>query len=109
MRRDEETGARPPGERRGAKAVSRGKTLRNRADRRRQEQPLATLGREVGDELADEIESRVFHRKPSGVGPEKPPLGRETAARERRRRRLREITSRKGRGPLDPSELEEEG
>jgi hypothetical protein len=103
--------AMPKNERPTSKTAARAKALRHRANRRRQDQPLENLGTVVDPELAEEIESRVFHRKPaesrtrSGAS-----LGREVAARQRRRAELVSATlARRGNRGRVLTDLEEDG
>jgi hypothetical protein len=96
-------------ERGSTRSAARAKALRNRANRRHQEQPLSTPGTRVDAEQAERLESQVFHRKPADAGAgEKAALGRDETARQRRRRELKERTRRRGRGRLDLAELEDE-
>lgn len=86
-------------ERQSPRSRARAKSLRNRANRRHQEQALASLGTSVDAERAEEIESNVFHRRPVDAGVRAPSdLGRETIARRRRRERLKSLTSRRDGG-----------
>lgn len=76
-----------------SKAAAREKALRNRANRRRQDQPLENLGTAVDADLADEVESRVFHRRPAESRNESDTsLGRDVVAHQRRRQALLSAT-----------------
>lgn len=75
------------------KRAAREKALRNRANRRRQDQPLENLGTAIDPDLADEVESRVFHRRPAESRTQTDTsLGREVIARQRRRQELLSMT-----------------
>ncbi len=75
------------------KTAARAKALRNRANRRRQDQPLENLGTAVDADLAEEVESRVFHRRPADSRVQTDvSSGRDVVARQRRRQKLLSIT-----------------
>jgi hypothetical protein len=106
IRRDDELDTRA--ERRSARDARDRARLR-RADRRHREQPLSSLGVRVDEALADELESRVHHRRPvSARTPDRPSLGRHTVERNRRRLELIALTGRHGAGRIDFAALEDD-
>jgi hypothetical protein len=106
---------RPPSgdrnERRAERFAARAKALRNRANRRRQDQPLASLAARVDLEEAERLESEVFRRRPADAGTSKlPSPGPPTLERARWRRELVERTSRRRSArQSDPLDLDDAG
>jgi hypothetical protein len=71
------------------KSIPKGKRLRNRANRKNQEQQLALTSLKLDDDLAEQIESRLYHKSPkvwSKVADA--PLKKMIEQKQQRRRRL---------------------